>query len=92
MVWMRRDWYKTFFMSFPCPNQNSKAFHPYFQRKSRLKAVSGASLLRLAVRMILATSFDHLDKRFCYEEVQFKMFCPSVKASCHLSENVNENP
>jgi len=42
--------------------------------------------------MILPAWFDHLEECFSYKEFQFKKFCPSVKTSCLLAENVNETP
>ena len=39
-----------------------------------------------------STWFGHLQKNFCYEEVQFKLFCLPVKTNCPPAENVNKSP
>ena len=46
----------------------------------------------LAARMILTSWFDHLEKRFSYKEVKFKMFCLPVKTSCLPAKIINETP
>jgi len=46
----------------------------------------------VAVRVILPTWFDHLEKSFSDKEVQFRKFYSSVKTSCPPAENVNDTP
>jgi len=41
--------------------------------------------------VILVAWFDHGEERFSCKEVQFKTFCPPVKTSCPVAENVNES-
>ena len=43
-----------------------------------------------AVRMSLATWFDHLEVCFSYRELQFQKFCWAMKTSCPPCENDNE--
>ena len=40
--------------------------------------------------MFLTAWFDLLEESFSYKEVQFKIFCPSVKATGSPAGNVNE--
>ena len=47
---------------------------------------------RPVMKMILAAWYDHLEEMFSYKEVQFKKFCPPVKTSCPVAENINETP
>jgi len=42
--------------------------------------------------VILVAWFDHGEERFSCKEVQFKTFCPQVKTSCPVAENINETP
>lgn len=45
---------------------------------------------QLAVRMILPAQFDHPEKRYSYNEVQFKKVSLPVKTSCLPAKNINE--
>jgi len=40
--------------------------------------------------MILPTWFVDLGDSFSYKEVQFKIFCPSVKATYSSAKNIND--
>jgi len=45
----------------------------------------------MAVRMIVPTWFDHAEESFSNEEVQFKMFCPSVETCCPWGDFLIKN-
>ena len=65
---------------FPHPDQNFK--QSISKEKQTISSLRSVIIDLLAIRMILPAWFDHLpvEKRFCHNEVQFKMFCLPVKS------------
>lgn len=60
---------------------------PYCKKKAARSKTLGKSA---AMKMILPIWFDPLEESFCYTEVQLKMFCLPVKASCPSAESITE--